>query len=158
MSQTEDAPINWLPAFILIATPIAAITLIPWYALNHDFSTAAWVLMIGYLYANGLGITAGYHRLWAHRAYEAHWTVEVALMLFGGAAIQNSVLNWASGHRTHHRFVDDVDKDPYSAKRGFWFSHVWVGCCVTIHPAHLITPTHQTCKKTKSSCFNTITI
>ena len=91
MSQTEDAPINWLPAFILIATPIAAITLIPWYALNHDFSTAAWVLMIGYLYANGLGITAGYHRLWAHRAYEAHWTVEVALMLFGGAAIQNRV-------------------------------------------------------------------
>ncbi|MBH1972015.1 acyl-CoA desaturase [Moraxellaceae bacterium AER2_44_116] len=124
MSQTEDAPINWLPAFILIATPIAAITLIPWYALNHDFSTAAWVLMIGYLYANGLGITAGYHRLWAHRAYEAHWTVEVALMLFGGAAIQNSILNWASGHRTHHRFVDDVDKDPYSAKRGFWFSHM----------------------------------
>ncbi|MDO8417343.1 MAG: fatty acid desaturase [Agitococcus sp.] len=124
MSQTKDAPINWLPAFILIATPIAAITLIPWYALNHDFSTAAWVLMIGYLYANGLGITAGYHRLWAHRAYEAHWTVEIALMLFGGAAIQNSILNWASGHRTHHRFVDDVDKDPYSAKRGFWFSHM----------------------------------
>ena len=124
MSQTENAPINWLPAFILIATPIAALTLIPWYALNHDFSTAAWVLMIGYLYANGLGITAGYHRLWAHRAYEAHWTVEVALMLFGGAAIQNSILTWASGHRTHHRFVDDVDKDPYSAKRGFWFSHM----------------------------------
>ncbi len=124
MSQTEDAPINWLPAFILIATPIAAVTLIPWYALNHDFSTAAWVLMIGYIYANGLGITAGYHRLWAHRAYEAHWSVEILLMLLGGAAIQNTILNWASGHRTHHRFVDDVDKDPYSAKRGFWFSHM----------------------------------
>ena len=31
---------------------------------------------------------------------------------------------WASGHRTHHLHVDDVDRDPYSARRGFWFSHI----------------------------------
>ncbi len=124
MSQAEAPPINWLPATILVATPIAALTIIPWYALYHDFSTAAWVLMVTYLYANGLGITAGYHRLWAHKAYEAHWSVQIMLMLFGGAAIQNSILTWASGHRTHHRFVDHVDKDPYSAKRGFWYSHI----------------------------------
>jgi len=124
MSQAEAAPINWLPASILIATPLAALTVIPWYAMSHDFSTAAWVLMVVYLYINGLGITAGYHRLWAHKAYEAHWSVQVLLMLGGTAAIQNSILMWASGHRTHHRFVDDVDKDPYSAKRGFWYSHI----------------------------------
>jgi stearoyl-CoA desaturase (delta-9 desaturase) len=42
-------------------------------------------------------------------------------------ALQNSTLVWGSQHRTHHRFVDDVDKDPYSAKRGFWFSHMgWI--------------------------------
>jgi fatty-acid desaturase len=42
-------------------------------------------------------------------------------------ALQNSVLIWASQHRMHHRFVDDVDRDPYSAKRGFWFSHIgWI--------------------------------
>jgi stearoyl-CoA desaturase (Delta-9 desaturase) len=42
-------------------------------------------------------------------------------------ALQNSILIWSSQHRTHHRFVDDVDKDPYSAKRGFWFSHMgWI--------------------------------
>jgi stearoyl-CoA desaturase (delta-9 desaturase) len=57
------------------------------------------------------------------------------------AAIQNSILNWASGHRTHHRFVDDVDKDPYSAKRGFWFSHM--GWMLRNYPSsHLITVTH----------------
>src|SRR5690554_8093018 len=39
-------------------------------------------------------------------------------------ALQNTVLDWCSGHRTHHRHVDDVDKDPYSAKRGLWFSHM----------------------------------
>ena len=42
-------------------------------------------------------------------------------------AMQHSILVWGSQHRTHHRFVDDVDKDPYSAKRGFWFSHMgWI--------------------------------
>jgi stearoyl-CoA desaturase (delta-9 desaturase) len=48
-------------------------------------------------------------------------------MLFGTMALQNSILVWGSQHRTHHRFVDDWDKDPYSASRGFWFSHMgWI--------------------------------
>jgi stearoyl-CoA desaturase (delta-9 desaturase) len=39
-------------------------------------------------------------------------------------ALQNSVLVWASGHRMHHQHVDDADRDPYSASRGLWFSHI----------------------------------
>jgi stearoyl-CoA desaturase (delta-9 desaturase) len=74
-----------------------------------------------------MSITAGYHRLWAHRAYQAHWSVRLPMMLFGAMALQQSILVWASQHRIHHRFVDDVERDPYSAKRGFWFSHIgWI--------------------------------
>ncbi len=80
-----------------------------------------------FLFACGISITAGYHRLWSHRAYGAHWSVRLFFMIFGAMALQNSILIWGSQHRTHHRFVDDVDKDPYSAKRGFWFSHMgWI--------------------------------
>jgi stearoyl-CoA desaturase (delta-9 desaturase) len=39
-------------------------------------------------------------------------------------AIQNSVLVWSANHRVHHRFCDDNDVDPYSAGRGFWYSHI----------------------------------
>jgi stearoyl-CoA desaturase (delta-9 desaturase) len=39
-------------------------------------------------------------------------------------ALQNSAWAWCSGHRRHHLNVDDVDRDPYSALRGFWFSHI----------------------------------
>lgn len=125
MTTAQQRPdINWVPAIILIATPIAALTVIPWYSLGHDFSMAAWVSFVVLLALNGLSITGGYHRLWAHRAYEAHWSLRLVFMLFGAMAIQNSILIWASGHRTHHRHVDDVDLDPYSAKRGFWFSHM----------------------------------
>lgn len=123
-TTTARPPINWAGAIVLTATPIAAAAVIPWYAFNFDFSTAAWVSFITLLWCNGLSITGGYHRLWAHRTYEAHWSLRIFYMLFGAMAIQNSILIWASGHRTHHRHVDDVDQDPYSAKRGFFFSHI----------------------------------
>ncbi|GAK84878.1 fatty acid desaturase; delta-9 fatty acid desaturase [Vibrio ponticus] len=47
------------------------------------------------------------------------------IFAIGGAfALQNSALHWSSDHRVHHKYVDNNDKDPYSAKRGFWFSHI----------------------------------
>ena len=123
-TEKIKAPINWPATVVLTLTPLLALILIPWYSWNHDFSTAAWVSFFIILPLNGLSITAGYHRLWAHRAYEASWPVCFVLMVFGTMAVQNSILFWSSGHRNHHRFVDDVNLDPYSAKRGFWFSHM----------------------------------
>ena len=77
-----------------------------------------------FLYANGMSITGGYHRLWAHKSYDAHWSLRLIYLVFGTMALQNSVFAWASGHRTHHLNVDDDDKDPYSIRRGFWFAHI----------------------------------
>jgi stearoyl-CoA desaturase (delta-9 desaturase) len=71
-----------------------------------------------------MSITGGYHRLWAHKSYDAHWSLKLVYLTFGTMALQNSVFIWASGHRTHHLNVDDVEKDPYSIKRGFWFAHI----------------------------------
>jgi stearoyl-CoA desaturase (delta-9 desaturase) len=126
-ARFEDAPINWVTTTVFTATPLATLVLVPWYAIVHGFSLAAWLSFAALMMATGLSITAGYHRLWAHRAYQAHWSVRLFFMIFGAMALQNSILIWASQHRTHHRFVDDVDRDPYSAKRGFWFSHIgWI--------------------------------
>jgi stearoyl-CoA desaturase (delta-9 desaturase) len=50
--------------------------------------------------------------------------VKVILAVGGAMALQNSILHWSSDHRVHHRHVDDVDNDPYSARRGLWFSHI----------------------------------
>lgn len=120
----NKAPINWPGAIVLLGTPIAALILIPLYAYSHDFSIAAWVSFVLLLAMSSLGITAGYHRLWAHRTYEASLPVRIALMIAGTFAIQNSILYWSSGHRVHHRHVDDIERDPYSAKKGFWYSHI----------------------------------
>jgi stearoyl-CoA desaturase (delta-9 desaturase) len=123
----EHAPLNWVTTPVFVLTPLVTLTLVPWFGLTQGFSVAAWVSMFVLLLLNGMSITAGYHRLWAHRAYQAHWSVRLPMMLFGAMALQQSILVWASQHRIHHRFVDDVERDPYSAKRGFWFSHIgWI--------------------------------
>lgn len=124
--QTGESrpPVDWVPAVVLIGTFAAALLLVPLYGVAVGYSMASWVWFAIFLVASGLSITAGYHRLWAHRTYEAHWTVRCFFMLFGAMAIQNSILVWSAGHRPHHRFVDDEQADPYSARRGFWYSHI----------------------------------
>jgi stearoyl-CoA desaturase (Delta-9 desaturase) len=120
----ERAPIIWTNLLMFTLTAAAAAVLVPLYAIKHGFSAAEYGVFAFFLIANGMAITAGYHRLWAHKTYDAHWSVRLLFLIFGTMSLQNSAFAWCSGHRVHHRFVDDVDLDPYSAKRGFWFSHI----------------------------------
>jgi stearoyl-CoA desaturase (Delta-9 desaturase) len=114
-------PVN---VIIFVGFPILALTLVPLWGLYHGFSAAQWLWALVFLYLNGLSITGGYHRLWAHNAYEAHPALKWFFALWGAGALQNSILIWASDHRRHHRHVDDNGQDPYSAGRGLWFSHM----------------------------------
>jgi stearoyl-CoA desaturase (delta-9 desaturase) len=40
------------------------------------------------------GVTAGYHRLWSHRSYNARRPLEYALAIFGAGAVQGSIQWW----------------------------------------------------------------
>ncbi|MFC0820741.1 acyl-CoA desaturase [Moraxella marmotae] len=120
----KNAPINWVPAIVLLSTPLLAIILVPWYLWHHGVNPAVWTAFAVFMAWTGLSITAGYHRLWAHKSYEAHPIVKYFLLLGATLAVQSSAFDWCSGHRTHHRHVDDEYDDPYSARRGFWFSHM----------------------------------
>jgi len=132
--KPQSPPVNWPAAITLWGTLIAALILVPAYAWFHDFSAVAWASFVILAGLNGISITAGYHRLWAHQTYKAHPAVRFVLLVFGTMAVQNSVFAWASGHRRHHRHVDNVENDPYSAKRGFWFSHM--GWMVRDYPSN----------------------
>ena len=82
-----NSPYNWPGVITLFGTSIAALVAIPLYAWFNDFSTAAWVSFVVLAIANGMAITAGYHRLWSHRTYQAHWSVRLFFMLFGAMAL-----------------------------------------------------------------------
>ena len=120
----NHASINWIPAVVLVSTPLLALILVPWYLWTQPFNASVWWLFAFMMAWTGLSITAGYHRLLSHRAYTAHPMVKYFLLLGATFAVQSSAFDWCSGHRTHHRHVDDEHKDPYSARRGFWFSHI----------------------------------
>ena len=119
-----EAPVIWTNVLMFSLTFAAAAILVPWYGLKYGFTAADWTVFAFILTANGMAITGGYHRLWAHRTYEAHWTLRLFYLVFGTMALQNSAFAWCSGHRAHHLYVDDEERDPYSARRGFWFSHI----------------------------------
>lgn len=111
--------LNWLHLPLLTLTPALALYGLltsPWY-LN------TFLAAIGYYFFSGLGITAGYHRLWSHRAYKAKPWFEFLLMLMGTAAIQGSIRWWSRDHRAHHKHVD-TELDPYAVSKGFWHAHI----------------------------------
>ncbi len=87
-------------------------------------SRAALVLFVVSYCARAFGITAGYHRLFTHGAYQASRPVAFVLGLCGGLAGQGTMSRWVHHHWKHHRFVDGAG-DPHSPRLGgFWHAHV----------------------------------
>ncbi|KAI1283696.1 Delta(9)-fatty-acid desaturase fat-7 [Halotydeus destructor] len=83
--------------------------------------------------AFSLGMTAGAHRLWAHKSYKAKFALKVFLALGHTFIIllQNSVYVWARDHRVHHKW-SDTDADPHNTQRGFFFAHSPPTCSETV--------------------------
>lgn len=115
--------INWLNTLFLTITPTVAIVGTIALACTGQVHWETWVVTAVLAIFGGFSITAGYHRLFSHRAYQAAWPVRCFFMLFGSATFEGSVLEWCTDHRNHHLHTD-TDKDPYNAKRGFWYSHI----------------------------------
>jgi stearoyl-CoA desaturase (delta-9 desaturase) len=96
-----------------------------WWAVVH-FNPWTAIMASTWMVACSMGITAGYHRLFSHRTYQAAAWVRFAALLLGAASVQNSALRWVNDHRVHHSKVDR-DEDPYNINRGFVWAHIgWV--------------------------------
>lgn len=122
-AASPKPPIRWLNLAVLGIPPLVALTVVPWYGLTQGYDAFEWVWFFILLTFCEMSITAGYHRLWSHKAYKAHPALRVLYALGGAMALQNDAITWAADHRRHHLYVDDNEKDPYSANRGFWYSH-----------------------------------
>jgi stearoyl-CoA desaturase (delta-9 desaturase) len=123
--QPEVAPaqycwlhITFFGVFHLIAL-ISGIYFFSWSALGI-------AVLLHWMFGS-LGICLGYHRLLSHRSFQVPKPVEYFFATLGALALQGGPIFWCGGHRQHHAFTEDVNKDPYSIKRGFWWSHIlWI--------------------------------
>ncbi|MDB6168587.1 MAG: Stearoyl-CoA 9-desaturase [Verrucomicrobia bacterium] len=124
--RIPSARINWTNSSFLIGTAITSVTAVPLYAWFVKVDAFQIGMFLCFFVATGLSITLGYHRLFAHKAFEARWPIRLLTLLFGAATFENSALAWVSDHRRHHKNVDS-DDDPYDITKGFWHAHIgWI--------------------------------
>ncbi len=118
-------PIRWHAVLWFIAVHLLGVAAM-WYLYAVYFSWATIALAAVLFLMCHLSITAGMHRLHAHRTYRATKGLEVLLLLLSATAFQFSNYGWSFFHRMHHWF-EDTDRDPYSVKHGFWWAHFrWI--------------------------------
>ncbi len=91
--------------------------------INSTISHNTWLLTFVYFILTELSITMGYHRLFSHKSYSAHWVIRLILLLLASATFQQNVIAWCSEHREHHQF-SDTPLDPYNIQQGFFYAHI----------------------------------
>ena len=119
---TTNIKFDYLTTTLFFSIVFVTALGLPTFIYFYDFSWVDWTMFAILYVFTGLGITVGYHRLFAHRSFKCTKWVEAVLLIAGGMALQNSALKWASDHIRHHARCDE-EEDPYNAKRGFWWSH-----------------------------------
>ncbi|HEU5319785.1 MAG TPA: acyl-CoA desaturase, partial [Methylomirabilota bacterium] len=88
-------------ALPLVGT-LGALALLPFHpigAVEISLAVVMWLL-------TGVGITVGFHRLFAHRSFKTTSAVRVALTIFGCMAGRGPMISWAAMHRRHHERAD----------------------------------------------------
>ena len=111
-----------LPFVLIHIVAVAGIAVSGW-------SWSGFALAVAAYYLRMFGITAGFHRYFAHRAFKTSRWFQLVLALIGTMSVQKGVLWWAGHHRDHHR-DSDTEHDIHSPRRrGFFWSHMgWFLC------------------------------
>lgn len=113
---------NWLKSIPFVGLHLACL------AVLFTGVDATALLLCGAFYVLRMfGITAGYHRYFAHRSYKTSRVMQFLIACLGCSALQKGPLWWASHHRQHHRYSDTPD-DPHSPHvTSFWWAHLgWI--------------------------------
>ncbi len=120
-SAVVDDRLCWSTIAGLSLIHVGSVFGVVWIVIHPSMATLA--LAASLYIACGLSVTAGYHRLFAHRAYRASPPVRWVLLALGAATFQNSAVSWSADHRAHHADTDGL-ADPHAVTRGLWFAHL----------------------------------
>jgi stearoyl-CoA desaturase (Delta-9 desaturase) len=109
--------------FILSVVIPTAMTFAGLFALPKEAFTGFSVLLLLAMWTvvGGFGISVGFHRQFAHRAFSCSDAMRLFLGAAGSMAGQGSVIYWTSIHRRHHSLADkpgDLHSPQVSAHPG----------------------------------------
>lgn len=121
MQKANRRPVDILSLCLLVLMHLACLLV-----FVVPFSWELVALAAGSYALRMFGITAGFHRYFAHRTFKTSRGFQFLLALLGTMSMQNGPLWWASWHRHHHKY-SDTERDVHSPRHGFWHSHLgWV--------------------------------
>jgi stearoyl-CoA desaturase (delta-9 desaturase) len=122
-------------AFIILASilPPVAVVVAVVLGWNHLVHVRELILLAVCYALCGLGISAGFHRLLTHRAFQTSRPLRLALAVLGTAGAEGPPIIWVSHHRRHHTLADQ-EGDPHSPHvghgdgfvgllKGLWHAH-----------------------------------
>jgi len=105
-----------------VILPFLGLIAAMYYAWGWGFTWVELALLVAMYIATGMGVTVGFHRLFAHRSYEAVKPVQFILAVLGSMSVQGPLLKWVAVHRQHHQHSDHAGDphSPHSHGSGFW--------------------------------------
>ena len=93
MEETERSEkLLWGNVAFLVFVPVALLVAVPLYISEYGLSWANIITFALLYWATGISITAGYHRLFSHRAYKGRWPARLFFAIFGAAAFWEPVI------------------------------------------------------------------
>ena len=114
--------INWINSAALIGIHAGSL-LVFWTGFSRPAAIAALVVY----WTEIFGISAGYHRYFAHHSFRTSRWFQFALAFLGGTAAQMGPLWWSSYHRRHHADADGPGDVHSPRQDGLLWAHVgWV--------------------------------
>ena len=109
-----QAAIGWVALSPIVT--LLGLFVTPWYSYTVIFAAV-------YFLITAQCVMLSYHRMLSHKAFSVAPLTKIVLLVLGASAMEGPALGWVRNHRAHHRFLD-TEKDPYDAKKGFWWSHM----------------------------------
>ena len=120
-ASNNAKPALWYSSIALFGGfHLIAIILAPWF---FSWSALGVAIFLHWL-TGSIGICLGYHRLLTHHSLEVPKWLERTLVSIGALALQGGPVVWVAAHSLHHAHTEDNEKDPHSANKGFWWSHM----------------------------------
>ena len=118
---------------LIVGLPFVALVLGVIRFWGHGLEMGDVLLAVVLYLLVGHGVTIGFHRLLAHKAFRACRPLKLALVAFGSMAFEGGPISWVANHRQHHVFADSA-ADPHSPQhhggglsgqlKGLWHAHV----------------------------------
>lgn len=87
--------------------------------------------LVGMYTVTIIGVELGFHRLFAHHAFQVNDVFRAAFAILGSMAAQGPPIYWVSNHRCHHQYSDHPG-DPHSpyiqedqiSLKSMWHAHI----------------------------------